>query len=68
MKKCTSIIIASSAKYYPFHVGLFRHAGVYATGCYCNAFSSHLDGSSTSVGRPGNCQSQILAIENVDVR
>ena len=29
---------------------------------------SHLEGSSTSVGRPGNCQSPVLAIENVDVR
>ena len=28
---------------------------------------SHLEGSSTSVGRPGNCQSPVLAIENVDV-
>ena len=30
--------------------------------------SSHLEGSSTSVGRPGNCQSPVLAVENVDVR
>ena len=29
---------------------------------------SHLEGSSTSVGRPGNCQSPVLAVENVDVR
>ena len=28
---------------------------------------SHLEGSSTSVGRPGSCQSPVLAIENVDV-
>ena len=28
---------------------------------------SHIEGSSTSVGRPGNCQSPVLAIENVDV-
>ena len=26
------------------------------------------EGSSTSVGRPGNCQSPVLAVENVDVR
>ena len=30
--------------------------------------SSHLEGSSTSVGRPGNCQSPVIAVENVDVR
>ena len=30
--------------------------------------SSHLEGSSTSVGRPGHCQSPVLAVENVDVR
>ena len=29
---------------------------------------SHLEGSSTSVGRPGHCQSPVLAVENVDVR
>ena len=29
---------------------------------------SHLEGSSTSVGRPGNCQSPVIAVENVDVR
>ena len=27
---------------------------------------SHLEGSSTSVGCPGNCQSPVLAVENVD--
>ena len=34
------------------------------------AFShlSHLEGSSTSVGRPGHCQSPVLAVENVYVR
>ena len=29
--------------------------------------SSHIEGSSTSVGRPGNSQYPLLAIENVDV-
>ena len=29
---------------------------------------SHLEGSSTSVGRPGNCQYPVLSIENADVR
>ena len=29
---------------------------------------SHLEGSSTSVGRPGHCQSPVLAVENVDFR
>ena len=28
---------------------------------------SHIEGSSTSVGRPGNCQSPVLAVENVDL-
>ena len=28
---------------------------------------SRLEGSSTSVGRPGHCQYPVLAIENVDV-
>ena len=27
---------------------------------------SHLEGSSTSVGRPGNCHSPVIAVENVD--
>ena len=31
-------------------------------------FLSHLEGSSASVGRPGNCQSPVLVVENVDVR
>ena len=29
---------------------------------------SHLEGSSTPVGRPGHYQSPVLAVENVDVR
>ena len=29
--------------------------------------SSHLEGSSTSVGRPGHCKYPVLAVENVDV-
>ena len=29
--------------------------------------NSHLEDSSTSVGRPGHCQSPVLAVENVDV-
>ena len=29
---------------------------------------SHLEGSSTSVGRPGNCHSPVIAVENVDIR
>ena len=29
---------------------------------------SHLESSSASVGRPGNCPSPVLAVENVDVR
>ena len=28
---------------------------------------SHIEGSFTSVGRPGHCQSPVLAIENVDI-
>ena len=31
-------------------------------------YYSHLEGSSTSVGRPGNCQTPVIAIENVDIR
>ena len=34
----------------------------------CQFSPSHLEGSSTSVGRPGHCQSPVLAVENVDVR
>ena len=33
-----------------------------------NFSPSHLEGSSTSVGRPGHCQSPVIAVENVDVR
>ena len=32
-----------------------------------NTSSSNLEGSSTSVGRPGNGHSPIIAVENVDV-
>ena len=28
---------------------------------------AHLEGSSTSVGRPGHCRSPVLAVDNVDV-
>ena len=34
----------------------------------CRASPSHLEASSTSADRPGNCQSPGLAVENVDVR
>ena len=35
---------------------------------WCGKHSSHLEGSSMSVGRPGYCNSPILAVKNVDVR
>ena len=51
-----------------------RHEMVWLTSIFIHrvilpvSHLSHLEGSSTSVGRPGNCQSPVLAVENVDVR
>ena len=49
--------------------GLIINAVPISNSVYYNFFSSsHLEGYSTSVGRPGNWQSPVLAIENVDGR
>ena len=34
----------------------------------CSWLSSHFEGSSTSVGRPGYCHSPVIAVKNIDAR
>ena len=66
---CSALCSAQHSQPY-LKVGVMTVLHCLFFGPYYSRYShlSHLEGSSTSVGRPGNCQSPVLAIENIDVR